>query len=178
LVFKDRLPKFGEIMLVFAVNVVILYSFSLWFSFQDLSKNWILYLDIADILGLLAYVIIGAFIESLLMTAFLLFICLLIPSSITRGRFVSYGTILTITFLTALIVRDGSYVGISALMRNNDWAYTVLTVGILVPALAVEYTKKATSAIEALADRCLIFLYFYMPLTAAAAIIVVMRNLS
>jgi hypothetical protein len=178
LTFKDRIPKSGEIMLVFAVNVVILYSFSLWFSFQDFSKNWILYLDIADILGLFAYVIIGAFLESLFMTAFLIFICLLIPSSITRDRFVAYGTILTITLLTALIVRDGSYVGISALMRNNDLAYTVLTIGTLVLALAVEYIKKARSAMEALADRCLIFLYLYMPLTAAAMIIVVMRNLS
>jgi hypothetical protein len=165
-------------MLVFAVNVVILYSFSLWFSFQDLSKNWILYLEIADILGLFAYVIIGAFIESLLMTAFLLLIFILLPSSITRDRFVSYGTILTITFLTALILRDGSYVGISALMRNNYWAYTVLTIGTLVLVLAVEYTQMARSAMEALADRCLIFLYFYMPLTATAVIIVVMRNLS
>jgi hypothetical protein len=178
LAFKDRLPKFGEIMLVFAVNVVILYSFSLWFSFQDLSKNWILYLGMADILGLFAYVIIGAFIESLLMTAFLIFICLLIPSTVTRGRFVSYGTILTLTLLTALIVRDGSYVGISALMRNNYWSYTVLTIGTLVLVLAVEYIQKARSTMEALADRCVIFLYFYMPLTAAAVIIIVMRNLS
>lgn len=143
-----------------------------------MSKNWILYLDIADILGLFAYAIIGAFIESLLMTWFLLFIHLLIPASITRNRFVSYGTILTLTLLTALIVRDGSYVGMSALMRNNYWAYTVLTIGTLVLVLAVEYTQKAKSAMEALADRCVIFLYFYMPLTAAAVIIIVMRNLS
>lgn len=143
-----------------------------------MSKNWILYLDIADILGLFAYAIIGAFIESLLMTWFLLFIHLLIPASITRNRFVSYGTILTLTLLTALIVRDGSYVGMSALMRNNYWAYTVLTIGTLVLVLAVEYTQKAKSAMEALADLCVIFLYFYMPLTAAAVIIIVMRNLS
>lgn len=176
MVFKNRLPKLREIILVYAVNVVILYSFSLWFSFQDFSRNWILYLDIADILGLFAYIIIGAFIESLLMIGFLIILYLLSPPSITQGRFVLHGTILTITLLTALMLRDESYVGLSVIVKSNNISLAFVTVGILLFFFAAKWTEKLKSAIEALADRCVVFLYFYLPLSVLAMLIALVRN--
>jgi hypothetical protein len=177
LLFIKRLPKFQEIISVFAVNIVILYTFSLWFSFQDFSRNWVLYLAIEDILGVFSYIIIGAFIENLLIIGFLIFIYVLFPLSIAQGRFVLYGTILTVTFLLALMLRSGTYVGISNILRTHTMVFTFFIVGALILSLIAEQVKIVRSAIEAFADRCVIFLYIYLPLSLLAIIVIAVRNI-
>lgn len=174
LLFTNRCPKLQEILLVYAVNVVILYTFSLWFSFQDFSRNWILFLDIGDVLGVFAYIVIGAFIESLLIIGVLIFVYFLFPPSIAQGRFVLYGTIMTITFLVVLILRFGTF---ASILSNNNMVLAFFTVGTLILSLVAERVKFVRSAIEAFADRCLIFLYVYLPLSLLAVIIVAIRNI-
>lgn len=175
--FTNRFPKLQEIILVYAVNVVILYTFSLWFSFQDFSRNWILYLDIEDILGVFAYIIIGAFIETLLIIGFLIFVYFLFPPSIAQGRFVLYGTILTISFLLALMLRDETLVGISHILKNNNMVFTLFIASALTLSLVAERIKIARSTIETFADRCVIFLYIYLPLSLLAVVIIAIRNM-
>jgi hypothetical protein len=177
LFFINRLPKLQEIILVYAVNVVILYTFSLWFSFQDFSRNWILFLDIEDILGAFAYIIIGAFIESLLVIGLLISVYFLFPSSIAQGRFVLYGTIMTITFLLVLMLRVGTYPSLRNILSNNNMLFAFFTAGTLILSLVAERVKFVRSAIETLADRCLIFLYIYLPLSLLAVVIVAVRNM-
>lgn len=160
------------------MNVLILYTFSLWFSLQDFSRNWIKFLDVEDILGVISYIMIGACIESLLVTAFLIFVYLLVPRSIAQGRFVLYGTILTITFMLALMLRDGTSARIIDILKNNNMVFTFFMVSALVLSLISERVKIVRSAFEAFADRCVIFLFVYLPISLLAMIIVVIRNLS
>ena len=177
MLFANRFPKLQEIILVYAVNVVILYTFSLWFSFQDFSRNWILFLDTEDILGVFAYTIVGAFTESLLIIGVLIFIYFLFPPSIAQGRFVLYGTILTITFSLVLILRAGTYASIRNILSNNNMVLAFFIAGTLALSLIAEQIKIVRSALEAFADRCLIFLYVYLPLSLLAVIIVAIRNI-
>jgi hypothetical protein len=176
LFLKNHFPKLQEIILVFAVNVVILYTFSLWFSFHDFSRNWILYLDLEDILGVFAYIMIGAFIEALLIIGFLIFVYFLLPPSITQGRFVLYGTILTITFLLALMLRAETLVGISHILKNNNMVFIFFIISALTLSFVAEQIKTVRSIIETFADRCVIFLYIYLPLSLLAAVIIAIRN--
>lgn len=164
-------------MLVYAVNVVILYTFSLWFSFHDFSRNWILFLDIGDILGVFAYIIIGAFIEALLIIGFLIFVYFLFPPSIAQGRFVLEGTILTISFLLALMLRAETLVGIRHILKNNNMVFIFFIASALTLSLVAERVKIVRTAIETLADRCVIFLYIYLPLSFLAVVIVAVRNM-
>jgi hypothetical protein len=177
LLFANRFPKFQEIIPVYAVNVVILYTFSLWFSFQDFSRNWILYMDIKDIFGAFAYIITGSFIESLLAIGFLIFVYFLFPSSAKQGRFVLYGTTLTITFLLALMLRAGTYAGVSDILKNNNMIFAFFAACTLTLSLVAERLKFARSAIETFADRCVIFLYIYLPLSLLAVMVAVIRNI-
>lgn len=172
-----RLPKFQEVITVYAVNVVILYTFSIWFSIQDFSKNWVLHLDTRDIFGLFSYVILGAFIESLLMTSVLVFTHFMLPPSISQGRFTLYGTILTVTFLLALMLRNNSYVGIGHILQDNNSIFIFFTVSALLLFFLSGRLKIVRQAIEAFADRCTVFLYFYLPLSLFAVIIVLFRNI-
>jgi hypothetical protein len=173
----NRLPKLREAIAVYAVSVVILYTFSLWFSIQDFSKNWILHLGAMDILGIFSYIIVGAFIESFLVISVLMFIYFLFSPSISQGRFTSYGTIFTITFLLALILRDNSYVGIGHILANNNSIFTFFIVSSMTLLLLSERLRIVRLTIEAFADRCTVFLYFYLPLSLSAIIVVVIRNI-
>lgn len=163
--------------MVYAVNVVILYTFSLLFSLQDALRNWVLYLDIEDILAVIAYIIVGAFIESLLTTGFLIFVYSLFPRPVVQGRFVLYGTILTITFLLALMLRDGTSARIIDILKNSKMIFTFFTAFTLILSLVAERVKIVRSIIEIFADRCVIFLYIYLPISLLAMITVVIRNI-
>lgn len=175
--FKNRFPKLQEITSVYAVNVVILYSFSIVFSLQDATRNWILYLGIEDILAIFTYIIFGAFLESLLITSFLIFIYILLPRSLVQRRFVLYGTILTIAFLLALMLRSDTSARISNTLRDNNMVFSFFGVTTLILALVAEWSKIIRSAIETFADRCMIFLYIYMPISLLSAIGIVVRNI-
>jgi hypothetical protein len=177
LLIVNRFPKLRELTLVYAVNVVMLYTFSLWFSFEDMSRNWILYLAGGDIVGVLAYIIIGAFVESLLMIIFLTLSYSLIPPSIARGRFVLYGAILSFTFLLALMLRDGTYVGVDDFLKTTNMVFIFFAVSALILALAAEWKQPIRAFIESFADRCAVFLYIYMPLSLLAIIVVIFRNM-
>jgi len=136
-----------------------------------------LHLDTRDIFGLFSYVILGAFIESLLMTSALVFIYFMLPPSMSQGRFTLYGTILTVSFLLALMLRNNSYVGIGHILQDNNSIFIFFTVSALLLFFLSGRLKIVRQAIEAFADRCTVFLYFYLPLSLLAVIIVLFRNI-
>lgn len=173
---SKRIPKGEEIASVYAVGVTILYTFTLVAAFHDFSRNWVLYLGVADIAGLFAYMLTGAFIESLLIIAPLLLIGFVLPQKIVRSRFVFYGVVVIVTFLGSLMFRDGT-VGISDVLKNAQMVFTAFGVSALVLVGLGEYFAAFRKVVEGIADNCIIFLYIYMPLSVIAIIIVIFRNI-
>lgn len=158
----NRFPKSQEIVSVYAVGVVVLYAWMFIFTMKDFVNTWSLFLNVADVLSLFAYTTTGAFVESLLVIAVLLFIHFLLPQKITANRFVPYGVILTLSFL-------------GAIMRYYPAIFFVIA--FLALALLSEYVQAVRKIIETIADRCIIFLYVYMPLSLVSIIVVVVRNI-
>lgn len=172
----NRFPKPQEIIPVYAVGVTILYTFAIITSMNDFSRNWLLYLDIVEIFNLFTYIIAGAFVESLLVIIILIFTSLAFPPKIQTDRFVLYGTILTITFLFGLMLRDGTYVGIGDILSSTRMIFMFFALTAFTFSILSERFKTIRSIIESIADRCVIFLYVYMPLSLISVIAILIKN--
>jgi hypothetical protein len=171
-----RFPKMAEITAVFAVNALILYSFSLWFSFDSFSRNWILFLPAEDVAATLSYIVAGALLESVLVTASLIFLYFLFPPSWTQGRFILYGTIISAAFLAALMTRTGGYAGNKGFLTGYREIFGFTAACFLAAAVLAEKVNIVRAAIEGFADRATVMLYVYVPLSALALIIIFVRN--
>lgn len=153
-------------MPVYSVGVVILYTYTIINSIYDFS-GWALFMGVPDITGLFAYAISGAFLESLIFIALLLVLNLILPKKLTAGKFVLHGTILAVTFLGSLLLR---YV------IGTEAALKFFAVSLLVFVLLGERFGAVRAVFENIADRCVIFLYVYLPFSFISLLIVIIRN--
>lgn len=171
----NRPTKFYEVISVYAVGAAILYTWALINTMNDFSKNWVLYLTASEVMVEFAYVLMGVFFESLLVGAILFLGRFLLPQKILAGRFVAYGSLIIAAFLGWLIFRDGLVIGLGGayaeLWRN------VIVGAALILALLGERFKIIHRGIEAIADRCVILLYIYLPLSLVSLVVVVIRNI-
>lgn len=176
MILIGRFPKKEHILQVYAVAVTLLYSWTIFKSLDDLTTNWGLFLDVADILSLTAYVLAGAFFESLLLLAALVLVAFILPKKLFSEKFVLYGSILAIA-LTGSLIYLYSEIPTSLILKNiADWAKVFLG-GTLILVTAGEAVPIVRKAIELLAERCVAFLYFYVPASILSILLILARNL-
>jgi len=176
----NRLPGIQQIAPVYAIGVTLLYSWTIYNVIRAFATNWGMFLGMDDILGLVAYMLVGNFFESLLWIGILLGSCFLLPGNFLKDKFILRGSILTLTFLGSIMVfylqlSDNLFV--DAVLRNiNKWV-TLFTISTLVLIAAGEWIKIFGEIIKSLADRFIVFLYLYLPLTLLSILIIILRNL-
>ena len=173
----NRLPKRGQIISVYAVGVTILYFWAFLNAIKDLTSNWSLYLYVAEILGLFSYIMAGRFLESLLLISVLLLFSFILPQKVFADKFVVRGTILTITFLCSIIYLYQLTLTFGILENINKWSVFFLSFTFIFMLLG-ELNQFVANAVESIADRCIVFLYIYPPLSFISLIIIFTRNVS
>jgi len=173
---KNRLPPFAQILPVFAIIVTIVYAWGLY-RFVWRLPSWLHYLTVGEIFGILSYMLVTAFFESLLLVGLLLGLCALLPRQfrdtfLVRGTGIALGFFLGILAFMIVYERTGS----TYLVTIPYWT-------IASPALATllgwlfPRTRLLASFAAWTSDRLLVFLYLFLPLTALGLIVVVVRNL-
>lgn len=173
----NRLPKRGQIISVYAVGVAILYSWASLHAIKDLLSNWSLYLNVSEILGLFSYIMAGTFLESLLLIFTLLFISFILPQKVFAEKFIVRGTILTITLLCSIMYLYQLTLTSAVLENIDKWGIFFISVTFIFMLLG-ELSQFVARIIESIADRCIIFLYLYMPLSFISMIVIFARNVS
>lgn len=171
-----RFPKREHILHVYALVVTLLYSWTIFTSLEDFTTNWGLFLGLTDILGITAYILAGAFLESLLLLAVLLLIAFILPKKIFAEKFVLLGSILAITLIGSLIYLYTQTLTYGILDHTADWAKAFLG-GSAVLVMAGEAVPFFRKTIELLAERCIAFLYFYIPVSILSILFILARNL-
>lgn len=163
-------------MPVFAVGVTILYSWSAIVTIRESLFNWILYFNTVDLLNLIAYIMAGAFIESLLLIIILLLVGVILPRKIFIDKFILRGSILTVTFLASTMYYYTQTPLGEALVDLYKWGvfFVVSSTALL---LIAENIPVVRNAIELIADRCLVFLYIYLPISFISIIVIIIRNI-
>ncbi len=173
----NRFPKWEQIISVYAVGVTILYSWGFLAAIKELIRNWSLYLGVSDLLGMFAYILAGTFLESLLLIFALLLISFILPRIIFADRFILRGTILTITFLSSVIYLYKLMLPYEVLENINKWSIFFASFTILLMVLG-ESSQFIARSIESIANRCIVFLYIYLPVSFISIIVILVRNVS
>jgi hypothetical protein len=172
---SDRVSKTQEVISVFAVNVAILYTWALVATMKDFSRNWILYLTISESLAETTYILTATLLESLLMLVILFAIRFLLPQKITGDRFIRYGSVISAAFLGWLMFRTTLIIGLGGAYAVI-WQNSIIAAALVLIILS-ERIQVVRKMIESIADRCVVFLYIYLPLSLISLIVVALRNI-
>ena len=177
--FRTRLPDRRSIIGVYAAAVFLVYGWTLLASFWKV-PSWMFFLKVGEILSVYAYSFAIDFAESILLLFTMLLIGILLPKNWWNDQFTSKGIVWISVLLGSIMLR--LYTNRSPELWEefvyNQWAwwgYTVL-LGIVLSLLfsRVNWLRRG---LEKLADRLVVFLYIYMPLTALSIIVVFARNI-
>ncbi len=173
----NRFPKREQIISVYAVGVTILYFWAALNAIKDFISNWSLYLDVYEMLGLFSYIMAGTFLESLLLIFVLLFISFILPQKVFADKFTLRGTILTITFLCSIMYLYQLTLTFGILENIGKWSIFFASFTFMFMLLG-ELNQFVARIVELIADRCIVFLYIYPPISLISLIFIFVRNVS
>jgi len=174
-----RLPERRSILGVYATAVFLVYSWTLLASFWKV-PSWMFFLRISDILSVYAYSFVIDFAESLLLLGLVLFVGVLLPKRWWNAQFTAKGALWIIVLMVSIMLRlytNRSPDRWEDFVHNQGiwWGTTFLlafTLNFLVSRF--NWIRKG---LEGLADRLVVFLYIYLPLTIVAIVVVFARIL-
>jgi len=173
-----RLPDRQSILGVYATTVFVVYSWVVFRSFWKL-PSWMFVLDIWEIFSVYAYAFVVAFLESIVVLSILLLVGVVLPARWWKDRFISMGIIWLVVVEGSIMLRLYE-IRVPALWnefvygQGPWWAYTLALALLL--SLMVSRVTWLQKGLELLAERMLIFLYIYLPLTVISFVVVVFRN--
>lgn len=170
-----RLPKTDQILPVYAVGVTFVFSWTIITAIKEMLSNWSLYFNVTNILGLFAYEMAGAFLESLLLIIFLLMIGFILPRKLFLDKFVYRGTSLVISVLVTLMYYyTQTPVGDALKNMNRLGVFFVFIFAFIVLG---ELFQVVDRSVKFIADSCIIFLYIYLPISFISILTIIFRNL-
>jgi hypothetical protein len=176
LAISSRLPSRQQAAQVYAVIVLLLYGWMMWW-FLFRFTTWRLYLTAWEIGGVLAFSIVTAFLESILVALVLLAITFCLPRSWIRDSFVARGAMLAGATLLYMMYLDDQF--------KHEMLFPGLPKPLWLLALPLAAVPIVTYAsgripwlrrlVESFADRATVFLYLLVPLSALSVLVLVVR---
>jgi len=172
-----RVPRLRQIWPVYAVVVLMIYSWTLLWFFWKLS-GWLIYLRLDEILTIFAYSSAVNFIESLIVLLGLVAVSVILPQKWFYDHFVTRGTILVLVGLGYLMYVASRMQTIDGFPESLILRFTipVILLAVLV-ILAADRFAALRSVFEELANRATIFLYIFLPISLVSLLVVIFRNL-
>jgi hypothetical protein len=172
----NRLPNLQQIARVYAIIVLMVYSWTLLVFFWKL-PSWLYFMSSSEILVIFAYGITLDFFESLSVLLLPIIICFLLPQKWFYDSFIARGA-----SLATLVV---GYVMFLTWQLQSEEGYPkdllLLTFPVLIVISFLVYLAGKISpvnkAITFFADRAVVFLYLSIPVNIILFIVVAFRNL-
>ena len=176
MVILKRFPTLSEVLAVYAIAVMILYGWTIYWFLWKLPR-WIYYLTVSEIITSLAYALLVNLLESLVFIAAPLFLAVILPSKWFCDKFVATGGIFIILLGVFLIY----FTGITSLLRAFSYSpiWQALSVIVFSPicAMLLGQIQLVERFVVGFADRAKIFLYLQIPLCLLSGLVVLFRNL-
>jgi hypothetical protein len=176
--YRQRTPSWAQLASVFAVIVLILYSWTiLWFLWK--LPSWLYFLNASEILIALAYSLATNLVESLVVFAVPVLLAIILPRKWFSDAFVARGATLAMAGLGFMMLLAYQFKDKSAYAESSlpaGWIF----LGLAAMAFLVYLSGRLTflrTAVEWLADRVTIFLYILMPLSVLAVLVVLFRSM-
>lgn len=172
--FLKKIPSRDQITPVYAVIVTMIYSWSIVFFFWRL-PSLLFYSTIGEIGVMFAYMITADFLDSLLVLLPLILLCLLLPEKWFFNRFSTKGVFLSILILASIFAYGQYYraESLSLLLQKTLLAGLVF----LILTYLLDEIQFVSRLFEGIANRAVVFLYLFLPITAISVLTVFLRNL-
>ena len=174
----NRWPAFKDILSVYAVIAFLIQVWTIYISFEQLPA-WSSFLNINEIMAVLAYRVTESFIECLLILGLLLVVSFLLPPGIFRDVFVVRGTAFAMGLLGPMILFWKLFRGDPGTLMA-DYARIWMVSTVVLASLASYLSVKVISVADFLkwiSDRMIVFLYLLIPISLVSFITVLIRNM-
>jgi hypothetical protein len=171
-----KAPKLEQLLPVYAVIVVLIYLWSLIHFFWKL-PSWIYFLSAGEISVVLAYMIVINLVESLFILLLIIALKVVLSRIWPDDQFIVKGVLLTLVGLGFLIYRNHYFPTKAIYALTWLQLASVIGLGMLVILVPLNKVPAFSRAMDALADRFIIFLYIAIPASAISLLVVLFRNL-
>lgn len=172
----SRIPKLGEIAQVYAVNVTVVYGWTILWFFWKL-PSWLYFLNGGEILTAFAYMLVTNLLESLAVLSAPILLSLALPKKWFFDLFVARGASLTTLGLTYMIYLANQfqtkedYPSLSLKPWSVALAIALITLGVFFGGRV----SAVRRAVEVFSDRATVFLYLSIPLSLASLLMILGR---
>jgi hypothetical protein len=178
--FAARLPDSRNMMGLYAVIVCLVYSWTLFTSFYKLPA-WMFYLNLGEIASIYAYAFLFDLVESILLLLVVLFFeFTLFLYFNNREEFQTRAVIMTFALLCSMAIRLALFKDYEQMDGFVNGAPAWLALAIATSMLCGVLVSKSSAVrriVGGFAERAVIFLYIYLPLSLLSVVIVIWRNL-
>ncbi|MGC1376810.1 MAG: hypothetical protein WA821_11325 [Anaerolineales bacterium] len=176
----QRLPARTSIVSVYAVICFLVYSWTILIAFWKF-PSWIYDLTIDEIIGINAYAFTVNLFESVFVLGILLFLCVILPASFLKNDFTVRATIILVCLLGSAMLhlyvnRDGESLENFIGTMQIWWASTLVVLAVLL-GMSIK-VQRLRAVVANIADRLIILLYVFMPLSLMSVVIVILRNVN
>ena len=174
--FVKRIPKVEQIAPVYAVMVVMIYSWSLSCFFWRL-PSWLYFSSVGEIAVIFAYMMVVNLIESVLVLLAPIVMSIILPQKWFYDRFITRGTLLVLLGLGYLIYFDNHLQYQKPFPLDLVYWTPAIAAAILVLAFLIDWLGFLDRILKELTNRLIIFLYISIPVSLISLLIVLIRNL-
>jgi hypothetical protein len=174
--FVKRIPRLEQIAPVYAVMVVMIYSWSLARFFWRL-PSWLYFSSVGEIAVIFAYMMVVNLIESILVLLVPVLISIVLPQKWFYDRFITRGTMLVSLGLGYLMYFDNQLQYQKAFPLDLVYWTPAIIIAILVLAFLIDWTGFLDKILNELTNRFIIFLYISIPISLISLLIVLIRNI-
>jgi len=172
---RKRLPDVVDIWPVYAITVFAIYGWTLLTYFRYL-HYWLDFLNVEEIVAIFFYAMLADFVESLIVLALLLGLCIILPPRFFKGNFVVHGALIVICVFGSIFLYLSKYSDVNDITTIMPWSVATLVVTIALNFILPKI-RVVSRAATWLSDSMTVFLYFYLPLTFVSLIVIIIRNL-
>ncbi len=171
-----RIPKLEQIAPVYAVMVVMIYSWSLSRFFWRL-PSWLYFSSVGEITVIFAYMMVVNLIESILVLLVPILMSIVLPQKWFYDRFVTRGTILVSLGLGYLMYFDNHLQYQVPFPLDLVYWTPAIAAAILALAFLIDRLGFLDRVLNELTNRFIVFLYISIPLSLISLLIVLFRNI-
>ncbi len=174
--FVKRIPNLEQIARVYAVMVVIIYSWSILRFFWRL-PSWLYFSSIGEIAVIFAYMMVVNLLESILVLLAPLFMSIILPQNWFHDRFITKGTLLVVLGLGYLMYFNNHlYYQSPFPAQLLSWT-PAIAMAIIGLVFLIDRPGFLDKILNELTTRLLVFLYISIPVSIAALLVVLIRNI-
>jgi hypothetical protein len=171
-----KFPHFSEIFPVYAVIVILVYGWTIYWSLWKL-PSWLDFLPLGEIGTIFCYLLATNFVESLVALLGAILLCFILPRKWFRDVFVSRGSMFAASILISIMAFEYHFVKPEDYFTKLQFYFPLFLVVAVVLAFLAGWIPVFRKTMEVFAENAVIFLYIVIPLSLLSIIVIFAHNI-